>query len=44
MGDKKVEVKELEFNLAGEDGEFLWIRFKLKNGAQYDSYYFKGGC
>jgi len=36
------EVEEIEFHMAGEDGEFMWIRFKLANGKTHDTMYFKG--
>ena len=35
-------VRQLEFHRAGEDGEFLWIRWTLEDGSREDSYYLKG--
>jgi len=36
------ELEEVHFHLSGEDCEYLWIRFIMKDGTEIDSYYFKG--
>jgi len=36
------EVEEMEFHFAGEDGNYMWIRFRFKDGKTQDTYVFKG--
>lgn len=35
-------VKEINFHMAGLDGEFLWIEFVTEKGEKLHSYYMKG--
>jgi len=36
------QVKEINFHMAGEDAEFLWIEFITEDGEKVHTYYMKG--
>lgn len=35
-------VDKLDFHFLGEDGDLMWIGFKLADGTEQESFYFKG--
>jgi hypothetical protein len=37
-------VKHLDFHLAGDDGEFLWVHFETTDGKKHDTWYLKGSA